>query len=80
MAAGPCAAATPAHGHEAGGEAVRRVVEAAPDLGIGTLTLFAFATANWQRPASESRGAMKLFHEYLVKETELCCRRAYGCH
>ncbi len=62
-------------GHEAGGDAVRRAVEAAPDLGIGTLTLFAFATANWQRPASEIAALMKLFHEYLVNETELCCRK-----
>ncbi|HVU86291.1 MAG TPA: di-trans,poly-cis-decaprenylcistransferase [Pirellulales bacterium] len=62
-------------GHQAGGEAVRRVVEAAPDLGIGTLTLFAFAAANWQRPASEVAALMKLFHEYLVNETELCCRK-----
>jgi undecaprenyl diphosphate synthase len=63
------------HGHEVGGEAVRRVVEAAPDLGIGTLTLFAFAAANWQRPASEIAALMRLFHEYLVNETELCCRK-----
>ena len=62
-------------GHQAGGEAVRRIVEAAPDLGIGTLTLFAFAAANWQRPATEIAALMKLFHEYLVNETELCCRK-----
>ncbi|MBI2823660.1 MAG: di-trans,poly-cis-decaprenylcistransferase [Planctomycetia bacterium] len=59
-------------GHEAGGEAVRRVVEAAPDLGIGTLTLFAFAAANWQRPAAEVDALLHLFHEYLVDETEHC--------
>ena len=38
-------------GHRAGVETVRRVVESAPALGIGTLTLFAFSSANWQRPA-----------------------------
>ena len=59
-------------GHQAGGEAVRRVVEAAPDLGIGTLTLFAFSSANWQRPPAEVAALMSLFHEYLVNETELC--------
>jgi undecaprenyl diphosphate synthase len=64
-----------AHGHQAGGEAVRRVVEAAPDLGIGVLTLFAFSSANWQRPAAEIAALMRLFHEYLVNETELCCQK-----
>lgn len=63
------------HGHAAGGEAVRRVVEAAPDLGIGVLTLFAFSAANWQRPPAEVAALMELFQEYLVSETELCCRK-----
>jgi undecaprenyl diphosphate synthase len=61
-----------ANGHKAGGEAVRRVVEAAPDLGVGVLTLFAFSSANWQRPPGEITALMSLFHEYLVNETELC--------
>ena len=42
-------------GHRAGAEAVRRVVEAAPDLGIGTLSLFAFSSDNWKRPGTRSR-------------------------
>jgi len=63
------------HGHEAGGEAVRRVVEAAPDLGIGVLTLFAFSSANWQRPPGEVAALLRLFHDYLVNETELCCQK-----
>ena len=37
-------------GHEAGVEAIRRVVEAAPEQGVGTLTLYAFSTDNWRRP------------------------------
>ncbi|HEY6222182.1 MAG TPA: undecaprenyl diphosphate synthase family protein, partial [Gemmatimonadales bacterium] len=37
-------------GHRVGAEAVRRTVEAAPDLGIGALTLFAFSSDNWKRP------------------------------
>ncbi len=61
-------------GHEEGGKAVQRVVEAAPDLGIGTLTLFAFASANWQRPPREVAALLRLFHDYLVNETERCCR------
>ena len=40
-------------GHEAGIEAIRRTVEAAPDRGIGTLTLYAFSTDNWRRPKAE---------------------------
>jgi undecaprenyl diphosphate synthase len=40
-------------GHEAGVEAVRRVVEAAPKHGIGTLTLYAFSSDNWRRPKAE---------------------------
>ena len=37
-------------GHRAGMQAVERVVEAAPDAGIGILTLFAFSADNWRRP------------------------------
>jgi undecaprenyl diphosphate synthase len=40
-------------GHEAGAQALRRVLESAPELGIGTLTLFAFSSDNWQRPKPE---------------------------
>src|SRR3990172_13155809 len=56
-------------GHREGVRAVRRVVEAAPDLGIGTLTLFAFSGDNWQRPAAEVDALMRLFLRYLRGET-----------
>jgi undecaprenyl diphosphate synthase len=56
-------------GHRAGVEAVRRVVESAPDLGIRTLTLFAFSSANWRRPAEEVAALMRLLHVYLRAET-----------
>ncbi|HET6567065.1 MAG TPA: undecaprenyl diphosphate synthase family protein, partial [Rhodothermales bacterium] len=39
-----------AAGHHEGIRAVRRVVEAAPELGVGTLSLYAFSSDNWQRP------------------------------
>src|ERR1700740_3336144 len=52
-------------GHRAGAEAARRVIEAAPGLGIYTLTLFALSSANWKRPASEVNGILRLLHEYL---------------
>src|SRR3546814_8364613 len=48
--------------------AVRRVVEAAPDLGIEVLTLYAFSSENWKRPADEVSDLMGLLHEYLRKE------------
>ena len=55
-------------GHHAGADAVRRTVEAAPDLGVTTLTLFAFAAANWQRPTDEVEALMTLFRSYLAKD------------
>ena len=55
-------------GHRAGAAAVRRVVEAAPDLDIGTLTLFAFSSDNWKRPGDEVRTLMALFAEFLRAE------------
>jgi undecaprenyl diphosphate synthase len=65
-----------AAGHREGVEAVRRVVEAAPGAGIGTLTLYAFSSDNWQRPAREVQWLMRLFREYLRSETARC--RATG--
>jgi undecaprenyl diphosphate synthase len=56
-------------GHRQGAKAVRRVVEAAPDLGIGTLTLYAFSSDNWQRPPREVGALMRLFRSYLASET-----------
>ena len=40
-------------GHRAGVDAARRIAEAAPELGITKLTLFAFSSDNWRRPAAE---------------------------
>ncbi|MFQ5696486.1 MAG: polyprenyl diphosphate synthase, partial [Terriglobia bacterium] len=59
-------------GHGAGAEAVRRVVEAAPDLGIRTLTLFAFSADNWKRPAVEVNTLLELFLTFLRRETDRC--------
>jgi undecaprenyl diphosphate synthase len=59
-------------GHRVGAEAVRRVVEAAPDLGIGALTLFAFSADNWKRPAGEVGTLMRLFARHLRTETPRC--------
>jgi undecaprenyl diphosphate synthase len=59
-------------GHRAGARAVRRVVEAAPALGIRTLTLYAFSQDNWKRPAAEVEALMRLFERYLRGETARC--------
>ena len=56
-------------GHEAGIEALRRVVEAAPRLGVGTLTLYAFSSDNWRRPKPEVAALMGLLRFYLRNET-----------
>jgi len=55
-------------GHRRGVAAVRRVVEAAPGLGIGTLTLYAFSADNWKRPTPEVGRLMGLFLAYLRRE------------
>jgi undecaprenyl diphosphate synthase len=59
-------------GHRAGADAVRRTVEAAPGLGIGILTLYAFSSDNWRRPPTEIRALMELLDLYLRKETRRC--------
>jgi len=59
-------------GHLAGADAVRRTVEAAPGLGVRTLTLFAFSSDNWQRPDREVRALMGLFRRYLSTEADRC--------
>jgi undecaprenyl diphosphate synthase len=56
-------------GHEAGVKAIRRTIEAAPDQGIGTVTLYAFSCDNWQRPPAEVSALMGLLRAYLRKET-----------
>ena len=61
-----------AAGHRAGVETVSRIVEAAPGLGIGVMTLFAFSADNWQRPSAEVEALMALLWIYLAKETPRC--------
>jgi undecaprenyl diphosphate synthase len=59
-------------GHRAGAETSRSIIEAAPKLGIHTLTLFALSSANWKRPPAEVNGILRLLHEYLLTETTRC--------
>jgi undecaprenyl diphosphate synthase len=52
-------------GHKAGARTVERVIEAAPELGISTLTLYAFSSDNWSRPMPEVTTLMRLLRSYL---------------
>jgi undecaprenyl diphosphate synthase len=61
-------------GHEAGVEAIRRVVEAAPQQGVGTLTLYAFSSDNWRRPKTEVSALMALLRFYLANEIDSLVR------
>ena len=56
-------------GHRAGSKSVRKVIEACVKLGIPHLTLFAFSSENWSRPAKEVQRLMDLFMRSLTKET-----------
>lgn len=55
-------------GHSKGVEAVRRVVEAAGDMGVHTLTLFSFSTENWNRPAEEVGALFELMKRYVAAD------------
>lgn len=55
-------------GHQRGAETVRRVVEACRETGVGFLTLYAFSSENWKRPASEVDDLMGLLRLYLRRE------------
>jgi undecaprenyl diphosphate synthase len=57
-----------AEGHRAGTKALRRTVEAAIDLGLETLVVYAFSTENWSRPAGEVDSLMDIFGETIERE------------
>src|SRR5947209_98717 len=57
-----------AFGHRAGVAALRRTVEAAPDLGIDRLTVFGFSTENWRRPPREVTELMALMRAYFESD------------
>ena len=57
-------------GHRRGADAVRRVIRGAGELGIPVLTLFAFSTENWARPADEVSDLMGLLRHYLRNELD----------
>src|SRR5881409_3440576 len=57
-----------AAGHRAGTKALRRTVEAAIDLGVESLCVYAFSTENWSRPSDEVEALMELFVETIERE------------
>lgn len=59
-------------GHRAGADALERIVEAAPGLGIEVLTLFAFSADNWQRPRAEVRALMRLLRTWVRTRRARC--------
>jgi undecaprenyl diphosphate synthase len=62
-------------GHRKGADAVRRTLEAAPESGIGALTLYAFSSDNWKRPSEEVSALMGLFEQYLQSQVDECIEK-----
>jgi undecaprenyl diphosphate synthase len=61
-------------GHCAGERALRRITAAAPNFGISTLTVYAFSSDNWKRPAGEISGLMNLLETHLARELGACLK------
>ncbi|MGE5502227.1 MAG: polyprenyl diphosphate synthase [Ignavibacteriales bacterium] len=57
-------------GHREGVQALKRTVEAAPDCGVGTLTVFGFSTENWRRPMAEVAELMGLLKAYVQSDLD----------
>ncbi|MBR9827937.1 MAG: di-trans,poly-cis-decaprenylcistransferase [Oceanospirillales bacterium] len=61
-------------GHKAGVNSVRAVIECCAEQGVEALTLFAFSSENWKRPALEVKGLMQLFMHALEREVRKLAR------
>ena len=68
-----------AEGHRAGSRALRPVVEAAIDLGIDSLAVYAFSTENWSRSADEVAALMEIFGETIDRELEDLAGQGVRC-
>lgn len=64
----------PTKGHEEGAKAMRRLVDAARDTGVHTLTLWAFSTENWKRPPKEVHKILSLVKKYIKEELVIAKR------
>ena len=67
-------------GHEAGTENIRRITVRAAELGVRHLTLWAFSTEKWRRPADEVEGILRILGETLPVETEELNRQGARLH
>ena len=67
-------------GHRAGVTALKRTVEAAPNLGVEWLTVFGFSTENWSRPASEVSELMGLLKSYVQSDLARLEREGVRVH
>jgi undecaprenyl diphosphate synthase len=59
----------PVDGHEAGADVVKARLRDAAELGVRELTVYSFSTENWNRPAEEVAGLMRMFSQRLERET-----------
>jgi undecaprenyl diphosphate synthase len=57
-------------GHVRGSQVVSTIVEAANDIGVKSLTLYAFSTENWSRPVDEVKILIKILKKFLIKEEQ----------
>lgn len=67
-------------GHKRGVESVREIIEAATEIGINYLTLYAFSTENWNRPGEEVEALMELMVHSLTTETEKMIKNNIRLH
>jgi len=67
-------------GHRRGGDSVREVLKGCEELGIQYLTLFAFSSENWARPAAEVGALMQLLVKFLRRETAELVKRGIRLH
>ncbi len=67
-------------GHEAGAQTVDRIVSLCAEIGVEVLTLYAFSSENWQRPALEVAALMRLLRHYLKRETKRLIEQGIRLH
>jgi len=62
-------------GHRQGAESVKQIVKLCSQMGLEALSLFAFSTENWDRPADEVKALMNYFEDFLKKERKTIIER-----
>ncbi len=67
-------------GHAAGASTFRKIVEYCGDIGIGTVTVYAFSTENWKRPEEEINAIIRLLSDYIEYAENTCHKRNISMH